>query len=374
MFIANASRKQSAWLPTTRDAVGRQIDAEIHANKYVKQYFSPYMEPTTRKILYCSTKPWVEQSIIVNTIQRNRSLNNMRGELFTLLQATGYIIENVHDEGDEKNEFGCVSLNMDTGEPDVVTAEQRKFIEEEINNLSHNEQLEWNLRHWSIHGPSLNEREKLRKRYVRYRVDFPHEAPTMETFKLIEANRDMLFRLSCVYKIADQSALHNYLIRDDRSIQLETFYKQITAMKILFGAITGSKDKAVVAQMTPPIRLEGQVIKESLQQITEEIHKTGLVRLIGIRVRNNDLKKKKSGTPKMVKAVIGLVNQATKRMFGFTYKLSERARSDGQQYCTWEQTPAHLNDCSVIDVARRSMLCTDIETPGHPCVPIPMEE
>ena len=95
MFIANASRKQSAWLPTSYDDVKRQIDAEIHANKYVKQYFSPYMEPTTRKILYCSTKPWVEQSIIANTTQRNRSLNNMRGELFTLLQATGYIIENV---------------------------------------------------------------------------------------------------------------------------------------------------------------------------------------------------------------------------------------------------------------------------------------
>ena len=145
-------------------------------------------------------------------------------------------------------------------------------------------------------------------------------------------------------------------------------------MKIVFGALTGTKNRAAVATMVPPIRLEGQVIKENMQQITEEIHKTRLVRLIGIRVRNNDLKKKKPGTPKMIKAVIGLVNQATKRMFGFTYKLSERARSDGQQYCTWEQTPAHLNDCSVIDVARRSMLCTDIETPGHPRVPIPMEE
>jgi len=144
-------------------------------------------------------------------------------------------------------------------------------------------------------------------------------------------------------------------------------------MKILFGTLTGTKDRAAIAQMTPPIRLEGQVIEESMQRIIEEIHKTGLLRLIGIRVRNNKLKKNiQPEGRKMMKTVMGLVNQATKRVFGFTYKLSNRTRSEGQQYCTWEQTPVQLNGLSVIDVAGRSMLCTDIKTPGHPRVPIPM--
>ena len=211
MFIAKPSRKKSEWLPTTRDAIKRQIDDEIKANRYVKQYFSPYLEPTTRKTMYRASRPWVEEAVIVNTIQRNRSLNNMEHELFTLLRATGYSIENVHDEGVKTND-GCEGMNMDTQEPDVVTPEQRKFIEENINILSYNEHLELNLRYWSNYTP-MNEQDKLRMQYVRYRVEFPHEAPTMETFKLIEDKRDVLFKLSCVYKIADQSALHNYLIR-----------------------------------------------------------------------------------------------------------------------------------------------------------------
>ena len=331
MFIAKPSRKKSEWLPTTRDAIKRQIDDEIKANRYVKQYFSPYLEPTTRKTMYRASRPWVEEAVIVNTIQRNRSLNNMEHELFTLLRATGYIIENVHDEGVKTND-GYEGINMDTQEPDVVTPEQRKFIEENINILSYNEHLELNLRYWSNYTP-MNEQDKLRMQYVRYRVEFPHEAPTMEIFKLIEDKRDVLFKLSCVYKIADQSALHNYLIRQ----QLEDIDHQLTAMNILFGTLTGTKDRAAIAQMTPPIRLEGQVIEENMQRIIEEIHKTGLLRLIGIRVRNNKLKKNiQPEGRKMMKSVMGLVNQATKRVFGFTYKLSNRTRSEGQQYCAWD--------------------------------------
>jgi hypothetical protein len=376
MFISKSSRKQSEWLPTTRDAVKRQIDDEIKANTYIKQYYSPYMEPSTRKIIHQSSKPWVEEALIINTIQRNRSLNNMEDELFTLLQATGYTIENVHDEGVERNELSCEAINMDTEEADVVTSEQRKLIEEEINILSYNEQLELNLRHWSMYIPSLNEEETLRKKYVRYRVDFPHEAPTMETCKLIDHNRDVLYNLSCVYKLADQSELYNYLIRDNQNIQSEHIYKQLTAMKILFGALTGTKNRAAGAQMTPPDTIDGRVIEENMQQILAEIHNTGLPRLVGIRVRNNELKKNiQLEERKMVKPVMGLVNQATKRMFGFTYVSSARTRSEGRQYGTWDLTPAQLiSGLSIVDVARRSALCTDTDTPGHPRVPTPMEE
>ena len=271
---------------------------------------------------------------------------------------------------------GCEAINMDTEEADVVTSEQRKLIEEEINILSYNEQLELNLRHWSMYIPSLNEEETLRKKYVRYRVDFPHEAPTMETCKLIDHNRDVLYNLSCVYKLADQSELYNYLIRDNQNIQSEHIYKQLTAMKILFGALTGTKNRAAGAQMTPPDTIDGIVIEENMQQILAEIHKTGLPRLVGIRVRNNELKKNiQLEERKMVKPVMGLVNQATKRMFGFTYVSSARTRSEGRQYGTWDLTPAQLiSGLSIVDVARRSALCTDTDTPGHPRVPTPMEE
>jgi hypothetical protein len=77
----------------------------------------------------------------------------------------------------------------------------------------------------------------------------------------------------------------------------------------------------------------------------------------------------------MVKPVMGLVNQATKRMFGFTYVSSARTRSEGRQYGTWDLTPVQLiSGLSIVDVARRSALCTDTDTPGHPRVPTPMEE
>ena len=112
-----------------------------------------------------------------------------------------------------------------------------------------------------------------------------------------------------------------------------------------------------------------------MQQILTEIQNTGIQRLVQIRVRNNQLKKKQSDVLSMVKPVMGFVNQATKRMFGFTYKSSERTRSEGQRYYTWEQTPVQLlNGLSFIDVAQRSMLCTDINTPGHQPVPLPVDE
>ena len=88
MFIAKPSRKQSELLPVSRETVKKQIDDDIKASKYVKTYFHPYMEPSSRKTLHRASKPWVEEALIVNTIQRNRSLNNMSGELFALLQGT----------------------------------------------------------------------------------------------------------------------------------------------------------------------------------------------------------------------------------------------------------------------------------------------
>jgi hypothetical protein len=380
MFIAKPSRKQSELLPVSRETVKKQIDDDIKASKYVKTYFHPYMEPSSRKTLHRASKPWVEEALIVNTIQRNRSLNNMSGELFALLQGTGYTIEEkVHDnEPDtvkQQTELGCEGVNINTEEADVVTLVKQQQIEDEINILSYNERLELNLRYWSMYTPNLNEMDKLRKKYVRYRVDFPIEAATMETFQLIEERRDVLFNIACMCKLPDQSALYKYLFREHHSMKLENIYHQLTAMKILFGVLTATKDKAKVAHMMPPKILEGKLLEENMQQILTEIQNTGIQRLVQIRVRNNQLKKKQSDVLSMVKPVMGFVNQATKRMFGFTYKSSERTRSEGQRYYTWEQTPVQLlNGLSFIDVAQRSMLCTDINTPGHPPVPLPVDE
>jgi hypothetical protein len=195
----------------------------------------------------------------------------------------------------------------------------------------------------------------------------------METFELVEANRGVLFKLACAYKLADQSVLYTYLHRDNHSSQLETIYCQLSAMKVLFGALTGTRDKAVVAQMTPPARLEGRIIEDNMVHILEEIHKTGLVRLVGLRARNCALKKQGcSDAQKMVKPIMGLVNQATTRIFGFTYQASKRIQTEGQRYCSWEQTPLHLiSGLSIVDVAHRSALCTDLQTPGHPVIPLP---
>jgi hypothetical protein len=299
----------------------------------------------------------------------NRSLNNMRGDLFALLQATGYTIETAHDDEEEvqPSDLGCEGTNLDTEEPEVVTLEQEKHIEDEINVLSYDEQLECNLRQWYKYTPSLNDKEKLKKQYLRYRVDFPHETATVGTCKLIEANRGVLFNLACSYKLVNQSGLHNYLLRENHSGPLENIYKQLTAMKVLFGALTGTKDKAVVAQMTPPERLEGRVIEENIEQILGEINKTGLPRLIGIRVRN------KRQAPS-VKWVMGFVNQATKCLFGFTYQPSGRIQIERQRYCSWELTPRQLiGSLSIVDVARRSTLCANTQAPGHPLVPLPGE-
>ena len=84
--------------PTTREAVKRQLDEDIRTHNYVKQYFSPQMDPTTRTIMYRASCLWVQEALIVNTIQRNISLNNMQDELFRLLRDTGYTMVNVHDE------------------------------------------------------------------------------------------------------------------------------------------------------------------------------------------------------------------------------------------------------------------------------------
>ncbi len=203
----------------------------------------------------------------------------------------------------------------------------------------------------------------------------------METFQQIEENRDVLFNLACTHKLSDQSVLYNYLFRENHSMKLESTYNQLTAMKVLFGALTATHDKEKVAQMTPPTILEGKLLEENMHQILTEIHKTGLLRLVGIRLRNNEIRNElkkqvfhQTKANKMIKPVMGLVNQATKHIFGFTYKSAERMRSEGRQYSTWHLTYGNLLDGIPIDVvAKRSLLCTDTKTPGHPPVPNPIE-
>ena len=104
----------------------------------------------------------------------------------------------------------------------------------------------------------------------------------METFRIVETKREQLFKLACVYKLPDQTSLRSFLlIRDNRSFWLENIYNQLTAMKIVFGALTGTTNRAAVATMVPPDRLQGWVMERNMQRILQEICNTGLLRLVG---------------------------------------------------------------------------------------------
>ena len=377
IFVAKPSLKQC--LPTSREAIRKQIETDLKSNKYIKTYFHPYMDPSTRKTVFRASKPWVEEALINNTVQRNRSLNNMQVELFTLLQGTGFTIQNVHDEIENTQQgtvLGCDGVDATTEVPEILTQEEQNQIEQEINKLSSNECLDLNLSLWPMH--QLTKVETLRKKYVRYRVDFPQEPQSMQSFELIEGNRDVLFNLACVYKLPDQTTLHNYLLREKYSVKLESMYNQITALKIIFGALT--KDSTKGAHATPPERLEGRVLEENMQQILKVIDKTGLLRLMAIRLRNNKIWRyiRDSGQTevhKQVKPVMGLLNQATKQMFGFTYKQSHRTQANRNRNGTWKLVPAELYcGYTVIDIAKRSTLCDDISIPGHPLIPEPVQE
>ena len=151
-------------------------------------------------------------------------------------------------------------------------------------------------------------------------------------------------------------------------------------MKIRFGALTGTKDRAMVVHIKPPVTLHGKSIEEEMHTILHEIRHTDIVRRAGVRLRNNALKQaltKPSMVPeqtsKLVKPLMGLVNQVTKNLLGCTYKITERTQSRGYRVCTWKLTTTDfIDDVSVIDIATRSLLCTDLNTPGHPFIPTPM--
>ncbi len=57
LFIQNPERKKDRWLPTTRDCVLKDIEAEREANNYIKKYFDYYLDPSTRRI------QWVAETV-----------------------------------------------------------------------------------------------------------------------------------------------------------------------------------------------------------------------------------------------------------------------------------------------------------------------
>ena len=123
-------------------------------------------------------------------------------------------------------------------------------------------------------------------------------------------------------------------------------------------------------------------MERNMQRILQEICNTGLLRLVGVRVRSDELKKHLCSRKlhwmtqtNLVRPVIGLVNQVVKQLFGFTYVMSKRTRIEDRQHCQWEiASEPWIDGLSIIAVAQRSMLCSDTQAPGHPPVPNPMEE
>ena len=323
MLIQKPIRTKDTWLPTTRRALRQKIEASKRGNLYIKNYYKPYLNQTTRKIQFAPSQPWVEEAYIANMIQRNKSLNNMESELRKLLEATGYTIEQVCDSPTvfEPSE-GCKSINLDIIE-DVVAPELQTDIEVEVNLLSYDEQVEQNLRYWS-NSNALDVENKLREKYVRYRVEFPSAPANMQAYLEVEGKRSQLFNLACMYKLQDQNALQNYLIRNAYE-GLQHLCLQLSAMKILFAALTEQKDVC-----TPPELLQGHVIENNMKNILDKLRATNFVTLIGVRVQSETLKMQLcskttiSAAKGLVPAIIGLTNQAMNKMFGCTYENTKK--------------------------------------------------
>jgi hypothetical protein len=262
----------------------QEIHAQRTANEYIKTYFKPCRDPSTRSVQWVAEKSWVLEALISNKIQRNKSINNMRAELFIILRATGYDIVEVEEPASEAPEDqGCEAISLDSEGPPDVTTEQQRVIESEINALCENEQLEMNLQYWQNGHPSSQE-DALRLKYVRFRVDFPQCQPSMETFREIETVRPQLFRIACITML-DDNAMNNYLIRDKRSTRLEELLRQLTAIRILFGALLGVSDISTLMRLGLPQKLEGHIIHQNINKIIQELRNTMFIKTLGIRLQ-----------------------------------------------------------------------------------------
>ena len=268
-------------------------------------------------------------------------------------------------------------------EPPEVSPEQEKKIEQYINSLTYNEQLEKNLQYWHSHPSDLT--EVLTKKYTRYRVDFPTENADMECFKQIDLHRAKLFNLACIIKLPDQNLLQNYLIRQlnqfDPQAKLEQVCYQLTAMKIIFGALTGVQDSAI---LRIPEKLDGKTIEENMPRVLHNLRKTNFVALNGCRVQSTLLSKylkldqnvvvPSDTCKKLIPSVVGLVNQAMKNLLCCSYCAIAQKKNEGKWYSTWKFSPIQIHGRSVECIAKNSNLCEDLDAAGQPPIPLPNME
>jgi hypothetical protein len=386
MFIEQKQRKKEKSLPVTREEVLREIEKERKSNEYIKTYFKPHRDPTTKTRQWSPHKPWVLEALVSNKMQRNKSMNNMTGELFYLLQATGYtIIDNVEEQSPViEEERGCEGISLDSDEIPTLSIEQQNLIELEVNAMSVNEQLELNLRYWE-RGPPTTREDSLRRKYVRFRIDFPECSATIEQFKVIEEIRPQLFRIACVEKL-HHNALNNYLIREKRSDRLEFILDTLTAFRIVFGTLLGIKDKEEVMQLGLPSKIEGHQIHENINEVLLELRKTGIGKKLGIQMKSHNklksfLNSDRFTEPKpdevngIIPGLLGVINRFMKDCFLCEYVALEndRYKVKGKKYRTWKLSPHVLpNGDHITKVAYNSLMCTDTDYPGQPSVAIPV--
>ena len=206
----------------------------------------------------------------------------------------------------------------------------------------------------------------------------------METFREIETVRPQLFRIACITML-DDNAMNNYLIRDKRSIRLETLLRQLTAIRIVFGALLGISDRPTLTRLGLPQKLEGHIIHRNINNIIQELRNTMFVKTLGIRLQtklkgDNKLKKylysktfikpNPTEVSDLMPALLGLINCFMKEMFLCGYVALKRYKKKGRKYSVWKLSPFTFPDGrSVIEITSSSLLCTDTEHPGHPRVP-----
>jgi hypothetical protein len=73
LFIGKPENSRDKWLPITRDGVLQEIHEERTAHEYIKKYFKPCRDPSTRLAQFVPKKPWVLEALISNKIQKKQN-------------------------------------------------------------------------------------------------------------------------------------------------------------------------------------------------------------------------------------------------------------------------------------------------------------
>ena len=379
LFIEKPTSKTE--LCTSREGIMHQISERKRGQEYIQRYYSPYLDVTTRKITFKASRPWVEHALVSNMIEKNKSKNNKQEELFAMLQGIGYkITGEISDRPPAvEGKSGCISHDLNP--PMECDNSDAKEIETDINKLAYNDQVERNLKVWTD-GDGIN---PLYRKYLRYRVEFPKAPPSMAACVAVEDNREQLQNIACMFKLKGQNELQNYYYHLRKGDEFPKQFWQLSAIRRLCADLIGERDPHKVINLKPPQILEGHVLQENMPNIINTLRK--LASLMDPRIRSkslaalmetNNSSNETITTTLSLKPIIGILNQIMNKVFLCKYELSNKRYKgpDQKRYNRWAWKSMQINEIKqkCTEVALESRLCDDFNHPGHPFLPIPLDE